>query len=30
MYIFYSCTVHFGIYTAHTQTNALFIKLDKV
>ena len=24
------CTVHFDIYTVHTPTNALYIKLDKV
>jgi len=26
----YRCTVHFDIYTVHTRTNALFIKLEKV
>jgi hypothetical protein len=26
----YRCTVHFGIYKVHTQTNELFIKLDNV
>jgi len=31
MYVYFYCsTVHFGIYTVHTPTNALFNKLDKV
>jgi len=29
-YFLYRCTVHFDIYTVHTPTNTLFIKLDKV
>ena len=29
-YFFFRCAAHFGIYTDHTPTNAVFIKLDNV